>query len=543
MDTKRKNVSSITHPREVESRRDIELLFEDMTMQDLSKVVEKGDINTVIMLRNQKFGQSSTPDMSKNKRVKYNEDINEEVLQNGRNDDKLLEQKVIQQSLAFQRELLEFRQMRMSFTKSSLKKAMERQSIGSSGYGRFLCSHYNPGSSFISSLNSISQKYDNKIKEKKRLQKELLKKEERKNLPKSEEKKEESKDTKIEDKQIEKDKGKKVLKIESKLVSDGKQDSKEESKPQDLPDESSKSQQNKSEVKVTKDALKPKIQKNIEGKVKPDQKPKPINKQKEEGKVIKPKPKSTKQVKVSNIDKPVDKIEEDLKNEINIDELHKCVSSENHNDMVDNILSQNNTRISNKAIKAPIKQLSKPKSRDSKSDTINNSNDDDKDLGFKRVQKLESKEQEDKENNDGDKKDQKEVKPKLKKVKEPKPKKIKIDKPKKIIPKIPNKERYKGSVIKKKFAPKKIGAINSAPKSEENSNTFNVVAQIESDDEKNEIDVTRDITIITEPLLNIVSSIDHEMQDDQSEESETESKDNKITNEMPTVHENEISKE
>jgi hypothetical protein len=543
MDTKRKNVSSITHPREVESRRDIELLFEDMTMQDLSKVVEKGDINTVIMLRNQKFGQSSTPDMSKNKRVKYNEDINEEVLQNGRNHDKLLEQKVIQQSLAFQRELLEFRQMRMSFTKSSLKKAMERQSIGSSGYGRFLCSHYNPGSSFISSLNSISQKYDNKIKEKKRLQKELLKKEERKNLPKSEEKKEESKDTKIEDKQIEKDKGKKVLKIESKLVSDGKQDSKEESKPQDLPDESSKSQQNKSEVKVTKDALKPKIQKNIEGKVKPDQKPKPINKQKEEGKVIKPKPKSTKQVKVSNIDKPVDKIEEDLKNEINIDELHKCVSSENHNDMVDNILSQNNTRISNKAIKAPIKQLSKPKSRDSKSDTINNSNDDDKDLGFKRVQKLESKEQEDKENNDGDKKDQKEVKPKLKKVKEPKPKKIKIDKPKKIIPKIPNKERYKGSVIKKKFAPKKIGAINSAPKSEENSNTFNVVAQIESDDEKNEIDVTRDITIITEPLLNIVSSIDHEMQDDQSEESETESKDNKITNEMPTVHENEISKE
>ena len=481
--------------------------------------------------------------MSKNKRVKYNEDINEEVLQNGRNDDKLLEQKVIQQSLAFQRELLEFRQMRMSFTKSSLKKAMERQSIGSSGYGRFLCSHYNPGSSFISSLNSISQKYDNKIKEKKRLQKEQLKKEERKNLPKSEEKKEESKDTKIEDKQTEKDKGKKVLKIESKSVSDGKQESKEESKPQDLPDESSKSQQNKSEVKVTKDTLKPKIQKNIEGKVKPDQKPKPINKQKEEGKVIKPKPKSSKQVKMPNIDKPVDKIEEDLKNEINIDELHKCVSSENHNDMVDNILSQNNTRISNKAIKTPIKQLSKPKSRDSKSDTINNSNDDDKDLGFKRVQKLESKEQEDKENNDVDKKDQKEVKPKLKKVKEPKPKKIKIDKPKKIIPKIPNKERYKGSVIKKKFAPKKIGAINSAPKSEENSNTFNVVAQIESDEEKNEIYVTRDITIITEPVLNIVSSIDHEMKDDQSEESETGSKDNKIANEMPIFHENEVSKE
>lgn len=326
-------------------------------------------------------------------------------------------------------------------------------------------------------------------------------------------------------------------------MSDGKQDSKEEPKPQDLPDESSKSQQNKSEVKVTKDALKPKIQKNIDGKLKPDQKPKPINKHKEEGKVVKQKPKSSKQVKMSNVDKPVDKIEEDLKNEINIDELHKCVSSENHNDMVDNILSQNNTRISNKAIKAPIKQLSKPKSRDSKSDTINNSNEDDKDFGSKRVQKSESKEHEDKENNDDDKKEQKEVKPKMKKVKEPKPKKIKIDKPKKIVPKIPNKERYKGSVIKKKFAPKKIGAISNAPKSEENTNTFNVVAQIESDDEKNEIDVTRDITIITEPVLNIVSSIDHEMQDDQSEESEAGSKDNKIANEIPSVRENEVSKE
>jgi hypothetical protein len=328
-DVKRKNASSITLAREVDSRRDIELLFEDMTMQDLSKVAEKGDINAVIQLRNKKFGQSFTPDMSKNKRVKYNDAENDQVPQNNLRDDKLLENEVIQQSLIFQRELSEFRRIRMSFTKSCLKKAMERQSIGSSGYGRFLCSHYNPGSSFISSLNSISQKYENKIKEKKRLQKELIKKEEMKNLPTPEEKKEESQDIKIEEKQIEKDKDKdkvkKVSKIETKSKTDEKQDPKEESKiPPELPDETSNDQQIKPEVKITKEASKPKIQnKSTGGKIKPDQKPKVQAKPKEEGKVIKPKSKSSKPVKVSNVDKPVEKIEEDLKNEVNIDELHK----------------------------------------------------------------------------------------------------------------------------------------------------------------------------------------------------------------------------
>lgn len=549
MDVKRKNVSSITQPREVDSRRDIELLFEDMTMQDLSKVAEKGDINAVIQLRNKKFGQSFTPDMSKNKRVKYSDENNEEVPKDNHRDDKLLEKEVIQQSLIFQREQFEFRRIRMSFTKSCLKKAMERQSIGSSGYGRFLCSHYNPGSSFISSLNSISQKYENKIKEKKRIQKELIKKEEMKNLPKPEEKKDESQDIKIEEKQAEKekDKIKKVSKIETKSKTDEKQDLKEESKlPVEIPDEVSNDQQNKSEVKITKEAPKPKIQnKNAEGKAKPDQKPKVTAKPKEEGKVIKPKAKSSKPVKASIIDKPVEKIEEDLKNEVNIDELHKCVSAENHNDMVDSILSQNNTRISNKASKPPIKALSKAKSKDSKSDTKNNSNEGDKESGLKRDQKAESKEQDEKENKDEERKEQKEIKPKIKKVKEPKPKKPKIEKPKKIVQKTPNKERYKGSVIKKKFAPKKIGMVNNTPKSDENSSSFNVVAQIESDEEKNEIDAVKGITVITEPVLNIVTSVDQDMNDGQSDEvndkSRSESNQNIIADEKPLTQDNPVS--
>ena len=53
---------------------------------------------------------------------------------------------------------------------------MERPVIGSSGYGRFLTSHYNPGS-YISFLNSLSQKLGSKS-EKKRIQKELKKREE-----------------------------------------------------------------------------------------------------------------------------------------------------------------------------------------------------------------------------------------------------------------------------------------------------------------------------------------------------------------------------
>lgn len=213
--------------------------------------------------------------------------------------------------------------------------------------------------------------------------------------------------------------------------------------------------------------------------------------------------------------------------------------------MVDSILSQNNTRISNKASKPPIKPLSKTKSKDSKSDTKNNSNEGDKESGLKRDQKAESKEQQEKENKDEEKKEQKEMKPKVKKVKEHKPKKPKIVKPKKIVQKTPNKERYKGSVIKKKFAPKKIGMVNNTRKSGENSNSFNVVAQIESDEEKNEIDAAQGITVIAEPVLNVVTSVDQEMNDDQSDDlndkDSSESNQNIIADEKPLILENQAS--
>lgn len=129
--------------------------------------------------------------------------------------------KVFSQALSFQRDLNEARFMRTTFAKLSMRKSMERQSIGSSGYGRFLCSHYNPGASFISSLNNISQKYETKIKQKKRIEKELRKKKELKNQPKinkinTEEKKEVSKEEK-------KDKS-----ITTKDEKNGKEESKNE---------------------------------------------------------------------------------------------------------------------------------------------------------------------------------------------------------------------------------------------------------------------------------------------------------------------------
>lgn len=58
VDIKKKSSASIKLPKEVDSRRDIDLLFEDMDMQDLSKVVEKGDISQIIELKKKKAEQS-----------------------------------------------------------------------------------------------------------------------------------------------------------------------------------------------------------------------------------------------------------------------------------------------------------------------------------------------------------------------------------------------------------------------------------------------------------------------------------------------------
>ena len=57
IDVKKKSSASIKQPKEVDSRRDIDLLLEDMDMQDLSKVIEKGDISQIIELKKKKQEQ------------------------------------------------------------------------------------------------------------------------------------------------------------------------------------------------------------------------------------------------------------------------------------------------------------------------------------------------------------------------------------------------------------------------------------------------------------------------------------------------------
>ena len=90
----------------------------------------------------------------------------------------------IQQALQYERELQHMRLNRGSVSKEHMKKALVRPAIGSSGYGRFLCSHYNPGTTFISYLNGLSQKIEMKQRKK-----EMQLKEEQENIAKKEEEK------------------------------------------------------------------------------------------------------------------------------------------------------------------------------------------------------------------------------------------------------------------------------------------------------------------------------------------------------------------
>ena len=107
IDPKKRSSASIRQPREVEGRRDIELLFEGMTMQDISKVVDKRGINTVIELQQKKFEQNNSNRISKNKRVKLTENEDFQEGQDDRIEDPLFEQKAISQALAFQKDLQE----------------------------------------------------------------------------------------------------------------------------------------------------------------------------------------------------------------------------------------------------------------------------------------------------------------------------------------------------------------------------------------------------------------------------------------------------
>ncbi len=104
---KKKSSASIREPREVRGRRDIEVLFEDMTIADLTQVVEKGNLNAVIQLQKKKIDATNRSRSSKIKRHKVTENEDFPGATDRHQDDPYLEQKAIAQALAFQKDLQE----------------------------------------------------------------------------------------------------------------------------------------------------------------------------------------------------------------------------------------------------------------------------------------------------------------------------------------------------------------------------------------------------------------------------------------------------
>jgi len=489
-DPRSKSSTSIKLPKHVDSRRDIDLLFQDMDEHDLNKLVDTGDINKIIELKRSKV--EHTP-----------------------KDQKQIEQIAIKQALAFQRDIQDVRRIRAYYSRQALKKSMERQAIGSSGYGRFLCSHYNPGSSFISSLNSISQKLENNIKEKKRIQKELRKREEDKNNNElNSDEKEQVKKSQEDNKKAEEDEEeesktaevdeKKARSVKDQTISSQKLkidvEMQDQSKSPDPHHKTQVNLQNTEENKKDSESKDLKSNKKIASK----------SQSKSSKSSSKSKPKESQKDTKNNNSKPAEeKKESDPKEDSILAELERSVTTDNHNKMVHDILNQNNSRISTKKISSSSKTK---KSKPGK-DTIPRilKNDDDtisklsKEATGKRAKKIDSKAVEESKNSDAAATPPhpaevvaKASKPKEKKVKVPKPKKVKVESCKSVVKKIkPTKTKYQGSVVKKKFAPKKIGVPEHKNNSEANSDSFQVVAQIESDEEKNELKVEHGITVIT----------------------------------------------
>lgn len=231
---------------------------------------------------------------------------------------------------------------------------MERPVIGSSGYGRFLTSHYNPGS-YISFLNSLSQKLGSKS-EKKRIQKELKKREEERKAKQQLDELElkEEKATSLECKQDEVEDNQKLVdtlleqanfdNIEANIIQEPQvaesilqpdQEMKNDSEPQ--PTDANITIQG-SDVKDT-EIFKP-----------PESKPKSGSKgdkSKASGEKNKESKKSSKVSSHKNAHaKEIDDTLEQLKDDFDIEELAKTVVNDNHNKMVHDILNQNNSRIS-----------------------------------------------------------------------------------------------------------------------------------------------------------------------------------------------------
>ena len=440
-------------------------------MQDSGMQSSNAGEKEAIKAKPGQVSSQSLPDSRRNKRAKHTEEGTSSETQIGHQPNSEQQKKILMQALAFEKELQDVRRIRLQFAKTGLKKAMERQAIGTSGYGRFLCSHYNPGSSFISSLNSIAQKYETKLKQKKRTQKGAQKKEEEKKENEENQNKTEKDaqgeakiDDKKEDGKVSKDSKEEAKSKNSK--DSGKEESKKakEEKSKDSKPKSDKGIANSKEGKDSKT-----ITSSPDNKTHPNIKPSSKQRPKEDSKSSKSKSSKSKPLAPKNTDKTIEKVTEELKDEVNIDELTKVVSSSNHNIMVDDILNQNNTRISNRGKKGSSTKTT-PKVSRKKDSKTEKKDGEAKGPKVKREEKGEGKLEEVK-NEVGVKKVVQghtgAEQGKMQKVKEPKMKKVKPPPKKKVVTKMkPNKEKYKGNVVKKKFAPKKIGAP-VAPKPED----------------------------------------------------------------------------
>ena len=231
---------------------------------------------------------------------------------------------------------------------------MERPVIGSSGYGRFLTSHYNPGS-YISFLNSLSQKLGSKS-EKKRIQKELKKREEERKAK-----------LQLDELEIKEDKGASLeckidetednQKLVDTLLEQANFDNIEvniiqepqvaENIPQ--PDQEMKNESEPLPLDVNTSVQVPEI-KEAEIFKPPESKPKSNSKgekNKGNGDKSKESKKSSKNSGSKNsTSRDIDNTLEQLKDDFDIEELAKAVANDNHNKMVHDILNQNNSRIS-----------------------------------------------------------------------------------------------------------------------------------------------------------------------------------------------------
>ena len=367
---------------------------------------------------------------------------------------------------------------------------MVRPSIGSSGYGRFLCSHYNPGTAFISYVNGLSQKIGLKQREK-----EMKQREEQENKAKLQQEKAKQAETANDQNAVQ---GKDSSMVKDEVSSNLK----EEIKESNLQNIVQSQDDSKSITKL--DPLSD-VHKPQEIKVKSESLPSKITHENKHILEGDPRfsfgPKDPNDPDPQSKSKAIDEMMKDIvEDDIDIEQLALFRNNkEDFSDMVIDILAQNNSRLTSGKKKVGGNgsigsQKPKPKRsiaaqqkrmREKYEKLLRILKNDDEQLekereaNLKRAKKLEKKAA-------SQKSDTKSVQNDDSKLKKPKVVKIKDNKQKMEKPakkKAPTKQKYQGSVVKKKFAPKKIGGPEMKAKQAAASEEVQVVSQIESDDE------------------------------------------------------------